>query len=1008
MQHFRGNFTQQGRRRHGRGSWKGNNKPQCQLCGRIGHVVMQCYYRFDQSFIGPLQLQGNRPQGNMAHLHQQLSENFFPGTSSVKPTTTEIIQDNNWYPDSGATHHLTPNLNNLLTKSQFPSSDEVFVGNGKSLPIHHIGHTSFSSLFIPSKILALKQLLHVPEITKNLLSVSKFAADNHVFFEFHPTSCFVKDLSTRTVLMHGQLKGDYMSLPSKEPTVPASPTSPFTLWHNRLGHPSSHIVSLVLNKCNLPHLNKIPSLICSACCMGKIHKSPFLHSTSSYTKPLELIHTDLWGPASTPSSHGHQYYIHFIDATPVSLGSTCLNISHKIKAVQSDWGGEYRSFTQYLTSNGIIHRISCPYTHEQNGLAERKHRHIVEHGIALLAQASLPFKYWDEAFRTSVYLINRLPTPVLKNKSPLEVLFHQKPSYSQLKVFGCMCYPNLRPFNHHKLPNSNILISRDVIFDEHAFPFAQLQSQKQTTSSFSSSSTSLPCQTSLPLMVLPSSTSCSTSSPTNPSIFPATSNHNVASQPPPSSAPPFPSHHMITRSKNGIFKPKAYLISTTPISVPEALQLSHWKQAMTDEYLALLRNNTWDLVPPPTDRKLIGCKWVFKVKENPDGTINKYKARLVAKGFHQIAGFDFNETFSPVVKPTTIRIVLTIALNLQWKVRQLDVNNAFLNGDLHEDIFMHQPQGFIDPVNPNYVCKLNKSLYGLKQAPRAWFEKLHQALGILGFSSTKSDQSLFINITPTHSTYILVYVDDILITGNNDQFVQHVITQLNNQFALKDLGDIDYFLGIQVKHTSVGMHLSQAKYISNLLQKTKMLHVKSVPTPMVSNQSLSNSGSAPFSNTQLYRSTVGALQYATITRPDISYSVNRVCQFMQAPLTAHWKAVKRILRYLASTLHHGLHLQHSSNSHLNITELNISSSTTPVIWCDNLSTVYLSANPILHARTKHIEIDLYFVREKVLQKQIQIHHVPSSDQLADVFTKATPNSRFLTIRAKLSVNQSPP
>ncbi|XP_034681071.1 uncharacterized mitochondrial protein AtMg00810-like [Vitis riparia] len=320
----------------------------------------------------------------------------------------------------------------------------------------------------------------------------------------------------------------------------------------------------------------------------------------------------------------------------------------------------------------------------------------------------------------------------------------------------------------------------------------------------------------------------------------------------------------------------------------------------------------------------------------------------------------------------------------------------------------------------------------------------------------------------------LVYVDDILITGNNDQFVQHVITQLNNQFALKDLGDIDYFLGIQVKHTSVGMHLSQAKYISNLLQKTKMLHVKPVPTPMVSNQSLSNSGNGPFSNTQLYRSTVGALQYATITRPNITYSVNRVCQFMQAPLTAHWKAVKRILHYLVGTLHHGLHLQHSFNSHLNITgfydsdwasdvddrhftsgyylflgpnlvswhsrkqhtvskssteaeyqsvatlvaeiswlqsllkELNISSSTTPVIWCDNLSTVYLSTNPVLHARTKHIEIDLYFVREKVLQKQIQTHHVPSSDQLADVFTKEIPSSRFLTIRAKLSVNQSPP
>ncbi|RVW28108.1 Retrovirus-related Pol polyprotein from transposon RE1 [Vitis vinifera] len=218
---------------------------------------------------------------------------------------------------------------------------------------------------------------------------------------------------------------------------------------------------------------------------------------------------------------------------------------------------------------------------------------------------------------------------------------------------------------------------------------------------------------------------------------------------------------------------------------------------------------------------------------------------------------------------------------------------------------------------------------------------------------------------------------------------------------------------------------------------------------MVSNQSLSNFGSAPFSNTQLYRSIVGALQYATITRLDITYSVNRVCQFMQSPLITHWKAIKRILRYLAGTLHHGLHLQHSSNSHINLigfcdadwasdvddchsisgyclflgpnlvswhSESNIPLSSrikhiflhNSVIWCDNLNTVYLSANPILHARSKHIEIDLYFVRENVLQKQIQIHYVPSSDQLVDVFTKAIPSFRFLTIHAKLSVNQSPP
>ncbi|KAL6312811.1 hypothetical protein AAG906_022539 [Vitis piasezkii] len=434
MQHFRGNLTQLGRGRHGRGSWKGNNKTQCQLCGRIGH---------------------------------------------------------------------------------FPSSDEVFVGN---------------------------------------------------------------------------------ALPSKKPTVPVSSTSPFVLWHNRLGHSSSHIVSLVLNKCNLPHLNKIPSLIYSACCMGKIHKAN-LNTLLTWTSILYSLHDAYsrftWIYMLKHKSEAFQVFLHFKSQVELQLG-------HKIKVMQSDWGGEYRSFTQYLTSNGIIHRISCPYTHEQNGLAEHKHRHIVEHGLALLAQASFSFKYWDEAFRT-----------ILKNKTPLEVLFHQKPSYSELKVFGCMCYPNLRPFNHHKLqfrpipctflgyslnhkgykclsPNGNILISRDVIFDEHAFPFAQLQSQKQATSSFSSSSTSLPCQTSFPLMVLLSSTSCSTSSPTNPPIPLATFNHNITSHSPPSSTSPLPTHPMITQSKNDIFKPKAYLISNIPTSIPEALQLSHWKQAMTDEYLTLL------------------------------------------------------------------------------------------------------------------------------------------------------------------------------------------------------------------------------------------------------------------------------------------------------------------------------------------------------------------------------------------------------------------------------------
>ncbi|RVX22010.1 Retrovirus-related Pol polyprotein from transposon RE1 [Vitis vinifera] len=336
-------------------------------------------------------------------------------------------------------------------------------------------------------------------------------------------------------------------------------------------------------------------------------------------------------------------------------------------------------------------------------------------------------------------------------------------------------------------------------------------------------------------------------------------------------------HPMITRAKN------------------------EWKKAMVAEYDALQRNNTWSLVPLPAGRQAIGCKWVYKTKENSNGTVQKYKARLVAKGFHQQAGFDFTETFSPVVKPSTIRVVFTIALSRNWAIKQLDVNNAFLNGDLQEEVFMQQPQGFIDEQNPNLVCRLHKALYGLKQAPRTWFEKLHRALLSFGFVSAKSDQSLFLR------------------------------------------------------------------------------------TPLPTGLKLRAGDGDPLEDLHGYRSTVGALQYVTIMRSELFFSVNKVCQFMQNPTEEHWKAVKQILRYLQGTLQHGLVVEITWLRSL-LSELQLLLAKPPLVWCDNLSTVLLSANPVLHARTKHIELDLYFVRENVIRKEVEVRHVPSADQLADVFT----------------------
>jgi histone deacetylase 1/2 len=254
-------------------------------------------------------------------------------------------------------------------------------------------------------------------------------------------------------------------------------------------------------------------------------------------------------------------------------------------------------------------------------------------------------------------------------------------------------------------------------------------------------------------------------------------------------------HPMITRGKTGNLKPKVFLAELEPKNVRSAPSDVKWRQAMQAEYKALIDNKTWSLVPLRPHRRAIGCKWIFRVKENPDGTINKYKAHLVAKGFLQTAGFDFTETFSPVIKPVTIRIILTLAVTFKWPVQQIDVNNAFLNGVVQEEVYMAQPSGF-EVSDKSLVCRLHKSLYGLKQAPRAWYDRLTHALLLLGFVKSKCDPSLLIHTQKGTSTYVLIYVDDILITGSSSQLINDLIDKLHAQFALKRLGQVDYFLGI--------------------------------------------------------------------------------------------------------------------------------------------------------------------------------------------------------------------
>lgn len=342
-------------------------------------------------------------------------------------------------------------------------------------------------------------------------------------------------------------------------------------------------------------------------------------------------------------------------------------------------------------------------------------------------------------------------------------------------------------------------------------------------------------------------------------------------------------HWMCTRSKAGIHKPKqpyiglveAHKDDKEPKNVKEALIKPKWKSAMDAEFKALMSNQTWTLVPLQGQENIIDSKWIFKTKYKADGSIERRKARLVARGFQQTAGLDFDETFSPVVKSSSVRIILAIAVHLNWEVRQLDINNAFLNGSLKETVFMYQPEGYIDSTKPNHICKLSKAIYGLKQAPRAWFDSLRNTLLKWGFQNTKSDSSLFTLRGTNHITFLLIYVDDIIVTGSNNKFLETFINQLNVAFSLKDLGHIHYFLGVEVHRNGSGMYLKQTKYIRDMLRKFKMEKATACPTPMVTGRQFTVEGE-PMSNPTLYRQAIGALQYLTNTRPDIAFAVNKL------------------------------------------------------------------------------------------------------------------------------------
>ena len=527
-----------------------------------------------------------------------------------------------------------------------------------------IAHTGSTSLKLPSKSFHLKNVLHVPNASKNLISISQFCDTNQCSLEFFPNSFLVKDLHTRTPLAQGLNKDGVYEFPQSAPllqppalaSVGIKTTS--SIWHQRLGHPSSAVLQQVLRNSSLPCSSSLNFSSCNSCNCNKSHRLPFSISSLSSKGPLELIYTDVSGPAPIFSIDGFKYYVSFVDhftrytwLYPIKNKSDVSLLFPKFKAlvenyfktsivsIFSDCGGEFAFLHKLFTSLGIQHLQTPPHTPQHNAIVERRHRSIVETSLTLLHQASMPYAYWSYAFRTAVYLLNRLPTPVFHNDCPFQKLFHQEPNYSKLKVFSSVCYPWLKPYTPHKLApkskpcvflgysnhqsaylcldidNGRIYTSRHVLFVENQFPFLN---KTKVSSNIPSTETStwtpaldFPIQSPIletktdnpnPTPILQTSPRCSSSASDISSNIQTSAPRQqvVSSHANPTSSSqvsnPIPDslvrvHPMTTRSQNNIFKPKQ-LHSVTKHPLPEATQptcatqavkLPHWNQAMKEE-----------------------------------------------------------------------------------------------------------------------------------------------------------------------------------------------------------------------------------------------------------------------------------------------------------------------------------------------------------------------------------------------------------------------------------------
>lgn len=1064
-----------------------DKKPgKCNHCKKPGHWKRECRIFLKE------QKEKNKSESN--------SGNALVG---VQSKDIEISESEKWYVDSGASDHMTSRKEWFTNYELFETQLPVRIGDGKYIMAIGKGNINVQAKIGDKWVDShLSNVLHVPELKVNLFSCGA-CLDKGIKMVTDSDGCIFK--KNNRIVAIGVRENKMFSMvlrigPLQQADQANIAVKNLTLlqWHEILSHQNVQHVRNYLKHMRIQFTETKNKFFCEACVYGKQHREPFTLSNTKTTKPGQLIHSDVCGPMEVNSLGGKRYFVIFKDDysnyTYVYFMSQKSEVKNKFElflntvknqlnisviTLRSDCGREYKNteVKALLDKFGIKHETSVPYTPQQNGKAERSMRTIVEAARTMVYSKNLSKTLWAEAVNTAVYTINRTGNTGQEGKTPYELWFNKNPDIYNLKIFGSEVYAHIPKEKRRKwdqkgrkgifvgyseetkgyricFDGKEVSLSRDVIFKEESVnpstatevKIRNEEEEEEVNSEGEAEDEEVNSDDEEKL--------------DDDKQMPVEAEDQ---------------QQMILRDRGKLNKPIRYRDAffsacNDPVTYEDAMtgdNSDDWKTAMNDEMSSLNKNLTWKLVDLPQNKKPINNGWIYKTKYKANGDVDRYKARLVIKGCAQVHGIDFQETFSPVVKYDSIRVILAIAAARKLMLRQFDIKTAFLYGDLEEDIYMKQPKGYEDGTQ--LVCKLQRSLYGLKQAPRCWNKKFKNMLVNFDLKETKADPCVFVSNKNNQLLIVAIFVDDGLIAATNNELVDTMVNYLKDNFETKE-GELDHFLGIEIDQRPDGsIFIHQSSYCKRILERFNMeeANVLHIPTDPQHSLDPNLSGSLEAGEVP-YRESVGSLLYLSqITRPDITFAVNLVSRYLEKPLTIHWNAVKRIFKYLKGTFNYGLIydssvtpklrgysdadyagdtttrrstsgfifmmgdgivawcLQRQKSVALSTTEaeyIALSQSIqeltwltllisdlletqgdTPVLYADNQSAIKLVKNPEYHKRTKHIDVRYHYIREKFSEGMFSLEYVPSKEQLADILTKPTPRPRFQELRGMLGI-----